>query len=223
MLIRIATLSWGQVITFDPNASGSPGIEYMVNIPSTTASSDSGPIYFSMSCPAGTQWCGFGQGTQMVGADIFVLYAASSTNVTVSPRLGKGEFQPLFNPAAQITVLDGSGVSSDGVLTAHVRCDTCLSWSGGSMDPTDSSSDWIWSVKRGSPINSEDPSATIIQHDIMGTTNLDLTKAQGGSSSNPFANSTSNSSSTTSSSGSAPSSSGGTVFLFLFSLFLAIA
>lgn len=121
----------------------------------------------------------------MPGANIFIMYAASDSNITLSPRSGKGQFQPLFNSAARITLLEGTGISN-GVMTANVRCDDCLQWDGGSMDPTDTSAPWIWSVKHGSAIDSTSTSQNLIQHDIMGTFTFDLSKATGGSSQNPF-------------------------------------
>lgn len=59
----------------------------------------------------------------MAGANIFIVYAdASGANVTLSPRLGKGNFQPSFNKDAQVFLLEGSGIA-DGKLTANVRCE----------------------------------------------------------------------------------------------------
>ena len=122
----------------------------------------------------------------MAGANMMVVYAGDSTNVTVSPRLGVGHVQPQFNSDASISVLEGSGITSDGTLVANIRCDSCLSWSGGSMSPTDSSSNWIFAFKSGDALDSTDQSADISQHDSTGTFNLDLTTGTGGSSSNPF-------------------------------------
>ena len=144
----------------------------------------------------------------MAGADIFIMYAASSNNVTVSPRLGKGEYEPLYNSAAQITVLEGSGISSDGVMTAYVRCDSCLKWTGGSLDPTTSQSDWIWAIKEGDAIDSAEPTANLVQHNTMGTSSLDLTQAQSTDSSNPFLNASTATSSSSSASSSESSSPG---------------
>ncbi|ETI22811.1 hypothetical protein G647_06887 [Cladophialophora carrionii CBS 160.54] len=157
-----------------------------VNIPSDTASSGSGSIFVQISAPSGTQWIGFGQGSRMAGANMLVVYAADSTNVTVSPRLGTGHVQPDFNPDASISVLEGSGITSDGTLVANIRCDSCLSWSGGSMSATDSSSSWIFAYRDGDPLDSTDQSAGISQHGNTGGFTLDLTQGIGGSSSNPF-------------------------------------
>jgi len=45
---------------------------------------------------------------------------------------------------------------------------------------------FIWSYLKGDPISSDSLSATITQHDLMGSEKFDLTKAAGGDSSNPF-------------------------------------
>ena len=58
----------------------------------------------------------------MSGSQMFVLYTDSSgTNVTLSPRLGTGHVEPQYNSAAQVTLLDGTGVSN-GKMTANFRC-----------------------------------------------------------------------------------------------------
>ena len=157
-----------------------------VNVPSDTASSGTGSIFIQISAPSGTEWVGFGQGSRMAGANMFVVYAADSTNVTVSPRLGTGHNEPDLNSDASVSVLGGSGITSDGTLVANIRCDSCLSWSGGSMSATDSSSSWIYAYKSGDPIDSTDQRADISQHDSQGTFSLDLTSGTGGSSANPF-------------------------------------
>jgi hypothetical protein len=41
--------------------------------------------------------------------------------VTLSPRTASGYSQPSYDGAAQVTLLEGSGVSN-GVMTANVRC-----------------------------------------------------------------------------------------------------
>lgn len=67
-------------------------------------------------------WIGFGQGTEMAGSNIFVIYAdASGTNVTLSPRLGTGEVMPMMDKTADVTLLSGSGITN-GMMTANVMC-----------------------------------------------------------------------------------------------------
>lgn len=182
-------LSWAlattaQFVSF--SHSGQSDLTYSIHVPNNTATSKSGPIYFQINATLPVTWVALGQGGQMAGASIFVVYSdAAGDNVTVSPRLGKGHVQPLFNPDAKVTVMEGSGIDN-GVMTANVRCDSCLHWDGGSMDPTSSASPWIWAVKYGRPLNSDSPSATISRHDDEGNQVVDLTQATGNNAANPF-------------------------------------
>jgi hypothetical protein len=122
----------------------------------------------------------------MQGANIFVVYASGdSNNVTVSPRLGEGHFEPLYNQDARVSLLDGSGVM-DGTITANIRCDTCISWSDGSANVTSTASPYIWAVKYGPPLDTSDVRATITKHDDMGGATVNIRKATGGHLANPF-------------------------------------
>lgn len=60
----------------------------------------------------------------MEKSNIFIIYAdASGSNVTLSPRLGNGPFEPDYNPDAhaQVSLVEGSGIAN-GLMTANVRC-----------------------------------------------------------------------------------------------------
>jgi hypothetical protein len=95
---------------------------YKLNIPQKTASSGSGDIFFQLSAPSSYEWVALGQGTGMSDSNIFVVYTSGSgNNVTLSPRTGQGERLPEFNSNAQVTLLDGSGVSG-GKMVANVKC-----------------------------------------------------------------------------------------------------
>ncbi|BCS26977.1 cytochrome and DOMON domain-containing protein [Aspergillus puulaauensis] len=164
---------------------GQSEISYSVNIPQTTSNSGSGPIFIQIKSTKQLEWLAFGQGVMMQGANIFIVYG-SGNNVTVSPRLGKQEHvEPLYNPQARISVLDGSGIH-DGVMTANIRCESCVSWPGGHEDVTSSSSPWIWAVKNGPFLDSEDTSEELPMHNFYGTATLNLKQATGGNSDNPF-------------------------------------
>ena len=185
---------------------------YSLNIPDATASAGSGDIFFQISAPTSYQWVALGQGSHMAGSNIFVVYtSADATNVTVSPRLGTGNNMPRHDTSAQISVLEGSGVSN-GVMTANIRCGNCNSWQGGSMDFSGSDSSWIHGYKSGSALNSDDVSANIVQHDDASAFNWDLSQARGGNDVNPFvvASATSGSASSSTSAGSATSATAAT-------------
>ncbi|KAL4894430.1 hypothetical protein BDV59DRAFT_207073 [Aspergillus ambiguus] len=164
---------------------GQNEITYSVNIPEQTALSGKGPIFIQLKSTREVQWFAWGQGARMQGANIFVVYAAGD-NVTVSPRLGVEHVEPLYNPQAQVSILDGSGVHN-GIITANIRCDSCITWPGGHEDVTSSSSPWVWAVKYGASLNTNSVSAAITMHDNSGLASLNLKQATGGSSDNPFA------------------------------------
>ncbi|KAK5006798.1 hypothetical protein LTR39_005567, partial [Cryomyces antarcticus] len=185
----------------------STNVCYSLNIPDTTASSGSGDVYFQLSAPTTYSWVSLGQGSRMAGSNMFVLYTnKAGTNVTLSPRLGTSYAQPNYNSAAKVTLLDGTGVSN-GIMTANVKCSNCQSWSGGSMDFTSSSGSWIYAGQPGSPLNSDDTSASIGQHGSQGSFSFDFSKAKGGSDLNPFTAASATAAST--GSGSAATSCGG--------------
>ncbi|KAE8361207.1 hypothetical protein BDV27DRAFT_148013 [Aspergillus caelatus] len=176
--------TFAQLQTFSP--PGQRSIQYSVNIPQKTADSGSGPIYIQLKSTQELQWFAWGQGSRMQGANIFVAYAShNGNNVTVSPRLGIEHVEPIYNGQAQISVLAGSGISN-GIMTANIRCDSCLTWPGGNENPSSSASPWVWAVKYGGQLNSDSLSLPIIIHDASGVAVLDLQKATGGASDNPF-------------------------------------
>lgn len=124
----------------------------------------------------------------MSGSNIFVMYADGNGNVTVSPRLGEGHVEPEHDTAANIAVLDGSGIVN-GRMVANVRCDNCESWQGGSMDFTSSSGGWIYASLPGNPIDLTSLTAEIEEHQAHGAFTWNFSQAQGGSDVNPFVNS----------------------------------
>ncbi|KAL8829199.1 MAG: hypothetical protein Q9191_002150 [Dirinaria sp. TL-2023a] len=144
----------------------------------------------------------------MSGSNIFIIYADSTgSNVTLSPRLGKGEREPNFDNQAQVSLLDGSGIAN-GKMTANVRCSNCASWDGGSMDFSSSKTDWIWAVKSGSALSTNSQSANLQQHSSYDSFHFDLTKARGGNSLNPFVDTTATATTAASASPSASASAG---------------
>jgi hypothetical protein len=72
----------------------------------------------------------------------------------------------------------------------------------------DKNSDWIFAYKSGSAIKSDNVSTPIMFHDKYGPTNIDLTKAVGGDSLNPFPTTASTSGSGTTGGASGDTKSG---------------
>ena len=114
--LHIAATACAQTAKYCP--SEAPSVCYSVNVPSGS----SGDVFFQIQGPSSQQWLGLGQGGQMAGSNIFMVYAdATGKNVTVSPRKGVGNVMPVYPSGTQITVLEGSGIAN-GTMTANVRC-----------------------------------------------------------------------------------------------------
>ena len=173
-----------QFHTFSP--LGPNELTYSIHIPAATANPQSaGSIYFQMNSTRRIEWFALGQGDHMAGANMFVVYT-SGDNVTVSLRSSVGHTQPLYNPEAQITVMNGSGIYGP-MITANIKCDSCIHWGQGRINVTSTSSSWIWGVRYGMPLQLRNLAANILEHDVMGVETVDLTKATGQTSVNPFA------------------------------------
>ncbi|KAG9190445.1 hypothetical protein G6011_08533 [Alternaria panax] len=187
-------------------SSPSDGVTFGLNIPeATAASAEAGEIFFQISAPSSYEWVALGQGSGMAKSNIFVVYtSADGNNVTLSPRTTNSYSAPSFNDAAQVTLLEGSGVAN-GVMTANVRCSNCNSWSGGTMDFTSNSGNFIYAYQSsGGPMNDDSTSASIRQHNNEGVFNWEFAAAKGGSSVNPLINTSP--SATTGGTGATPTS-----------------
>lgn len=133
-----------------------------VNVPE----GDSQDLFFHFEAPSGgNAWGAFGMGEQMGGSLMFVVYESENSGAppTVSPRLGKGHVMPQYTSDVNITVLEGSQVTSDSFI-ANFQCHDCRSWSGGNVDVTSTSAPFIYAIGPSGNLQSNDPSASISQH-----------------------------------------------------------
>jgi hypothetical protein len=205
-----------RVVSADPVKfcpANADNICYQVGIPQSSAQAGSGNIFLQISAPIKYQWVALGQGTQMAGSNIFLIYQDGSGNLTTSCRQGAFHVEPQENDqsnAAELTLLAGSGVSSDGkTLLANIACSNCQSWfNGGQMSFTDSKAPWIAAWKAGNSLATTNKAANIDQHDDNAQFKLDLTQAVINADSNPFV-SGGNSNSSSAGGSNNSSSSGG--------------
>ncbi|KAK5045579.1 hypothetical protein LTR84_009197 [Exophiala bonariae] len=193
----------GNTCPADNTTSGSPNqaavlstcpetdVCFSLNVPEESARSNSGDIYFQLSAPTTYSWVALAQGTSMSTANMFVMYSSSDgQNVTLSPRTTSGHVMPTYNEGANVSLLEGSGISN-GRMTANVRCSNCNQWGSGTMSLQGGNSNWLYAHSQGSPINSDDTRAPISQHDGKGSFRWDLSRATGGTGGNPFINASS--------------------------------
>ncbi|KAK0618260.1 hypothetical protein B0T17DRAFT_592096 [Bombardia bombarda] len=184
--LSCASIVNGEVAQYCPPNNGD--VCFRVAVPSSSASSGSGNIYFQISAPTTYAWVALGTGSRMSNANIFLMYQDGSGNLTLSPRKGTNYQAPVedtSSTAAQLTLLAGSGVSGN-TMTANIKCSNCETWSAGTLDLTSTSSNWVSAWRSGSSLATTDTNAVISQHDDTQQFGLDLTQLTTTSDSNPF-------------------------------------
>lgn len=153
-----------------------------VNVPSDAANDD---IFFHVSAPAGQAWVGFGFGTEMKDALMFVAYlSANGKNVTISPRIGAAHEEPKFTHAVGVKVLQGTFVDNE-TYNVNAQCTRCRSWplaSGhkGTIDTKSTAQPMIYAIGDKSAFFQTDSQEAIIrEHMAYGKFNIDLKAATG--------------------------------------------
>jgi len=195
MMWNRVTAALSAAATFSTFATADPisncianDVCFQVGVPTTSASSNKGDIYYQMRASTQYSWVAIGQGEQMAGSNIFVMYPDGRGNVTVSPRAGRGHSMPQFDNSVQVRLLAGSGISSDGqTMVANFVCSNCQKWSGGEMSLASTNANYIGAYLAGSPpSNGASTSASIAQHDNHASWQFDLTKATISKNENPY-------------------------------------
>ncbi|KAG6029927.1 hypothetical protein E4U41_000228 [Claviceps citrina] len=149
-------------------------------VPEAAASSGAGNVYFQLRAPTSYAWVGLGIGSNMAGADMFVMYEDGRGNVTLSTRESPKHVMPTYRARKGVALLAGSGVV-DGHMVANVRCGDCSGLT--SLQGTNA---WISAWKRGSSLASTSESAHIAYHDGHDAFSVDFARAAVLSDSNPF-------------------------------------
>lgn len=145
-------------------------------------------LYLQITAPDDSGWAGVGLGTRMLGATIFVIYPnAAKTNVTLSPRTGKGNIEPQHDRSIDVTVLEGTGIK-DGKWTMNFVCHNCRK----AVDVSSTSASFIYAKGEGDSISSDKNDASIYQHGTRGQFTMNLKAATTTVSGNPFITSNGN-------------------------------
>ncbi len=123
-----------QILKFSP--PGGSGLSYSFVAAHPNVTGGVPDIFIQIQGPASMSWIALGQGSEMRGSQMFVIYANSlGTNVTLSPRLSGGHDEPSTENQPGISLLAGSEIAN-GNMTANILCQKCSTWKGGSMDLT---------------------------------------------------------------------------------------
>jgi len=118
------------------------------------------------------------------------VYQDGAGNMTLSVRRGSGHNMPsedTSSTASKLTLLAGSGVSSDGnTMVANMRCQGCESWGSGNTLSLTGQSDWIGGWREGASLATTSTSVQFPQHDDTTRFQLTLSQAALATDSNPF-------------------------------------
>jgi hypothetical protein len=174
-LAALAAPAASSMLTHCPGSS-SAGC-YSWAVPSASSSD----IYFQISAPSSYTWIGLGLGSQMAGAEMFIIYQDGSGNVTLSTRTASGEVEPEYQARSGVELIAGSGVTG-GKMVANVKCSgDCSS----NMDRSGSNS-WIGAWRRNGDLQSTSASAELEEHNDHFSFRVDMSQASVNSDSNPF-------------------------------------
>lgn len=175
--LSAALLTWGAVA----NAYCRANLCATAVVP-TTNSQD---LYLQITAPGTIGWASIGLGTQMRGSTIFVIYPnADNTNLTLSPRAGKGNFEPQYDSSIDVTVLEGTEIKS-GKWTMNFVCHNCRH----AVDVTSTKAGFIYALGGGDSV-SGDPDASIYEHGSKGQFTMNLVSVTKTTSGNPFVTTT---------------------------------
>ncbi|KAH8172486.1 cytochrome domain of cellobiose dehydrogenase domain-containing protein [Sarocladium implicatum] len=174
---------------FQPAVSCRNDICYSAVVPSATARSGSGPIWFQIYAPTKFSWVGMGTGSSMSDSNMFLIYQDGNGNVTLSHRQASGHTMPTVPSDSSVTttLLAGSGVS-DGFMVANFRCDNCTTWKRTeSLTLTSDGTPMIGAWSEGESLDSTDVDESISKHTgQVRMFSFDLSAAQKSTAGNPF-------------------------------------
>ena len=108
----------------------------------------------------------------MAGATIFAVYTDGKGNVTVSPRDGTGQFEPLHSSSKTVTILGGSKADANTVV-ANFKYRATES----SLKVQSTASPFIGSWKEGTAFDTTDLTQALQHHDDHSSYTLNLRDA----------------------------------------------
>ncbi|CAM1501092.1 Fc.00g102540.m01.CDS01 [Cosmosporella sp. VM-42] len=143
-------------------------------------------IYFNLRVPVGISWGAVGLGSEdMDGALYLMIYKnEKGDNVTFSPRLANGHYEPKYYEEMEIEVLNGTGIYDDHMVFVARCAKHCRSWpAGGSnsgwFDVSSSSQKAIYAFGPKEGFASDRPTAPLKYHQEFGTFTIDSKRTQG--------------------------------------------
>ncbi|KAF4584081.1 iron reductase domain protein [Ophiocordyceps camponoti-floridani] len=157
-------------------------LAFALSVPDT----DNTDIFFSIRAPISYAWAAVGLGSDdMKGALFLIIYRNKHRdNVTLSPRLAYGNYEPQHYPDMQYDVLPGSGIDGDHMVL-NARCTQhCRSWpaadsNSGYMDVSSASGKAIFAMGPRAGFGSDSPAADLQFHREFGVFSIDIKRTLG--------------------------------------------
>lgn len=132
-------------------------------------------------------WGAIGLGSnEMAGALFLILYRSDNNenNVTFSPRLAYGNYEPKYYPDLKFQTFNGTGVKG-GYMTFNAVCNEhCRSWPAGGtgkgyIDVSSPNQQAIYALGPKERFTGDDPNAGLKMHSEHGTFTIDMKRTQG--------------------------------------------
>ncbi|XWW93484.1 hypothetical protein V2A60_001417 [Cordyceps javanica] len=151
----------------------------------TIGDEDVNDYFVTMRLRTTRSWGAIGLGSHdMAGALYFVMYLNDrGDNVTFSPRLAYGNYEPRFYDTMRWEYLPGTRVQ-DGFATLSFRCIECQNWPGadsgkGYLDLNSNSQKSIWALGPRQKLRSSDQRAALRYHESHGVFSIDMARTKG--------------------------------------------
>ncbi|KAF5025245.1 hypothetical protein F66182_2711 [Fusarium sp. NRRL 66182] len=143
-------------------------------------------VYFSLRVKKERSWGAVGLGSEdMPGALFLMVYKSrTSNNVTFSPRLAYGHYEPYYWDSMDYEILDGTGVVDDHMVVT-VRCKSgCRSWPShggekGYLDVSEHSSPAVYAFGPKQDFYSDAEDAHLKYHSGYGSFTIDIGRTIG--------------------------------------------
>lgn len=100
-------------------------------------------------------------------------------DVTISPRTADGHSEPSFTSKPQISLLNGTRVTDDGMFVLRARCSDCRVWQGGFLDAKNTAHPMLYAFGPGNRLQSNDVNAPLHRHIRYGKFTMNMVAATG--------------------------------------------
>ncbi|KAM4065512.1 cytochrome domain of cellobiose dehydrogenase [Hirsutella rhossiliensis] len=143
-------------------------------------------VFFTMRAHVDNSWAAVGLGSDdMKGALFLMVYRNDrGDNVTFSPRLAYGNYEPQHYPELRYELLPGTGVIDDHMVLVAKCIEHCRSWpaadsNSGYIDVSSPNQKAIYALGPSEGFRSNSPAADLKFHREFGVFTIDMKRTQG--------------------------------------------